>query len=76
MPPSTTQIIFLNFKDLLDKLTKKLESLCKLGMATVGRIAFFKMVLLPKMLYLFCTIPILINQKFFTNLRALLTKFI
>lgn len=60
LTPTTTQLFKYNYEPLLHKdlLHKDLLSYRSAGLSKLGRIAVLKMLILPKLLYLFRTLPI------------------
>uniref|UniRef100_A0A803J9X8 Reverse transcriptase domain-containing protein n=1 Tax=Xenopus tropicalis TaxID=8364 RepID=A0A803J9X8_XENTR len=65
-----------NFAPMFSKFQKLTQDWMYKDISWLGRLAAIKCNLLPKILYLFRTIPIHIPAKFFTSLQGLLTKFI
>uniref|UniRef100_A0A803J671 Reverse transcriptase domain-containing protein n=1 Tax=Xenopus tropicalis TaxID=8364 RepID=A0A803J671_XENTR len=65
-----------NFVPMLSKFQKLTQDWMYKDISWLGRIAAIKCNLLPKILYLFRTIPINIPAKFFTSLQGLVSKFI
>lgn len=65
-----------NYIELFQKIRKDLERWETLQLSLLGRIPTIKMNILPKLLYLFQTIPIKSDKKFFTDLNKIITKFI
>uniref|UniRef100_A0A8C6Y0H4 Uncharacterized protein n=1 Tax=Naja naja TaxID=35670 RepID=A0A8C6Y0H4_NAJNA len=72
----TTMLWEDNYIKILEQIKKDLEIWSKMQISLLGRIATIKMNILPKVLYLFQTIPILTNKKFFTDLDRMTMKFI
>uniref|UniRef100_A0A670ZPU2 Reverse transcriptase domain-containing protein n=1 Tax=Pseudonaja textilis TaxID=8673 RepID=A0A670ZPU2_PSETE len=65
-----------NYDKLLQQIKKDLESWNKLQLSLLGRIATIKMNILPKLLYLFQTIPIKLPKFFFDDINKVTLKFI
>uniref|UniRef100_A0A8C6VPD0 Immunoglobulin V-set domain-containing protein n=1 Tax=Naja naja TaxID=35670 RepID=A0A8C6VPD0_NAJNA len=65
-----------NYIKILKQIKKDLDNWNKMQISFLGRIATIKMNILPKVLYLFQTIPILTNNFFFTELDKMVMKFI
>ncbi|KAK9411286.1 hypothetical protein NXF25_002461 [Crotalus adamanteus] len=65
-----------NYKVLVQQIKKDLEKWGRLQLSLLGRIATIKMNILPKLLYLFQTIPISLDKKFFGELNKITTKFV
>uniref|UniRef100_A0A2D4EPT8 Reverse transcriptase domain-containing protein n=1 Tax=Micrurus corallinus TaxID=54390 RepID=A0A2D4EPT8_MICCO len=65
-----------NYDILIQQVKKDLELWAKLQISFLGRIAAIKMTILPKMLYLFQTIPIKLEKKFFEEMNKITRKFI
>lgn len=61
-----------NFTPLLSNISIDLKRMSKTQLSWVGRAAAFKMQVLPKILYLFRTLPIPIPIPFFTKCNSLL----
>lgn len=72
----TSNLYTTNYLPLLLQIQKEFVQLSKIHLTWVGRIAAYQMQILPKLLYLFRTIPIPIPNKFFKNLASSLNKFI
>lgn len=65
-----------NFVPLIDKLKLDLKKWNLLFLSLAGRINCVKMNILPRFLYLFQCIPILLTKSFFQNLDRLISSFI
>lgn len=65
-----------NYLTILKEVQESLERWKKLHLSILGRIALIKMKILPKILFLFQTVPILLKQGFFTELNRMVMKFI
>uniref|UniRef100_A0A8C5LYI8 Reverse transcriptase domain-containing protein n=1 Tax=Leptobrachium leishanense TaxID=445787 RepID=A0A8C5LYI8_9ANUR len=65
-----------NFAPLLTTLQKDLSTWNYTHISWLGRVAIIKMNLLPRLLYLFQTIPISLPKQFFSTLKSALIKYI
>ncbi len=65
-----------NFSQLLSRLTKDFHRWSLLPLSLVGRINCVKMNVLPKLLYIFQSIPIFIPKSFFVTLDGSISQFI
>uniref|UniRef100_A0A2H6MZ01 Reverse transcriptase domain-containing protein n=1 Tax=Micrurus carvalhoi TaxID=3147026 RepID=A0A2H6MZ01_9SAUR len=65
-----------NYDKLLQQTKKDLELWAKLQLSLLGRVATIKMSILPKVLYLFQTIPIGLEKPFFNELSKITQQFI
>lgn len=74
--PKTTQLYKANYKKLIDVLKGDLTRWDILPLSLVGRIEAVKMNLLPRLLFLFQSLPIWIPTSEFNALDKLLAKFI
>ena len=73
----TFSLLFIkNFGVLFEKCKQDMVRWSSLPLSLVGRVNLIKMIVLPKFLYLFQTIPILIRKKFFTTLDRWIAAFI
>lgn len=70
------QMIQLNYGPVMEQLTLQVSRWIHLPLSMAGRIALIKMKVLPRFLYLFCTIPIPLFHTFFSQLRSLLTRLV
>lgn len=61
---------------LIDTISKESVSLANVELSWSGRLAAFKMLLLPQILYIFRTLPIPVPSVHFKALSALLSRFI
>uniref|UniRef100_A0A8C5PA41 Reverse transcriptase domain-containing protein n=1 Tax=Leptobrachium leishanense TaxID=445787 RepID=A0A8C5PA41_9ANUR len=76
LAPSTKQILESNFFAILKTFRSDLSEWNGRMISWLGRIAALKMNLLPRLLYLFGALPIMVPLTFFTALRTALLKFI
>lgn len=65
-----------NFVKRYQQTVQQLEKWTKLPISLAGRINIIKMNVLPKYLFLFQCVPILLNKKFFTKIDSLISSFI
>uniref|UniRef100_A0AAR2IKV5 Reverse transcriptase domain-containing protein n=1 Tax=Pygocentrus nattereri TaxID=42514 RepID=A0AAR2IKV5_PYGNA len=65
-----------NFVPLLVKVEDDFARWSTLPLSLAGRVNLVKMAILPKFLYLFQHIPVLISKKFFNKLNKLVSKFL
>lgn len=54
----TSQTYEVNYKTLLQSISKEFSNIAKFELSWLGRVATFKMLILPKILYYFHTVPI------------------
>lgn len=73
---STHSLFSYNYLPLRTKLQTDLLQLGKHKLSWWGRLAAFKMIHLPQVLYLFRNLPIPIPTSYFKSLQALLSRFI
>lgn len=72
----TANLYKCNFLPLLSQIEEEFHQLRKIHLSWLGRIAAYKMQILPKLLYYFRTLPIPIPQLFFEKLASKLRQFI
>lgn len=65
-----------NYSLLLDKLSKKTSRLAKIELSWSGPLASFKMLLLPQISYIFCTLPIPIKPSHLKALNSILRQYV
>lgn len=65
-----------NVAPLLTETQKDTSKMGKQYLSWAGRLAAFKMSILPKILYVFRTLPIQIPLTFFSNIRKIISKFL
>lgn len=73
---SVQSLFKFNFKPLFDRTIKDFGRWSHLPMSLAGRVNALKMNILPKFLFLFQTIPIIINKSFFKQLDSEISSFI
>uniref|UniRef100_A0A8C5Q0C8 Reverse transcriptase domain-containing protein n=1 Tax=Leptobrachium leishanense TaxID=445787 RepID=A0A8C5Q0C8_9ANUR len=76
LAPTERQIYEANFLNILTTFRRDLSDWTTRMISWLGRIAVLKMNLLPRLLYLFSTLPIFIPLSFFSALRTILLRFI
>lgn len=75
IPPTINEIIPANYKPLIESVTQLINRWTKLPISLIGRINNYKMTILPKLLYIFQSIPLsplpssfqLLKKTFTTN---------
>lgn len=72
----SNQLYEANYKKLLQSVQTELMHMSKFEISWMGRIASFKMMVLPKILYIFRTVPIPLPTFFFNKLNTSLRSFI
>ena len=65
-----------NFVPLLKKVEEDFNRWSTLPLSLAGRVNLIKMTILPKFLYLFQHIPVLISKKFFAKVDTLISHFL
>lgn len=73
---STTTLVDANIKPLLTKLEAQLKEISKKELSWMGKLAAFKMLLLPQIIYIFRALPIHIPQHYIRNMLHLMCKFL
>lgn len=76
MTNKSSTLMEYNYLKLLRDIQKDLEKWDKLQLSLLGRIAAIKMNILPRVLFLFQTIPIILKQSFFQDLNKITSNFI
>ena len=64
------------FRPLLDKFKLDITRWASLPLSLTGRVSLIKMITLPRFLYTFQHIPVVISKSFFVNLDHLLNIFL
>lgn len=75
IPHHTSNLYKANFLDLFPKLSLELNKLKVSEISTTGRIAALKMFIVPKLLYLFRTVPIFLPKSFFQKITSMFSWF-
>lgn len=65
-----------NYERLVDKIKTDLQIWNKFGLSLMGRIAAIKILVLPKLMFLFQAIPVISNFKIFEKWQGILQKFV
>uniref|UniRef100_A0A3B3IBF2 Reverse transcriptase domain-containing protein n=1 Tax=Oryzias latipes TaxID=8090 RepID=A0A3B3IBF2_ORYLA len=73
---STSEMKKCNFESLLESIGEDFDRWSVLPLSLLGRVNLIKMTVLPKFLYLFQHIPILINKAFFDKLEKRISHFL
>ena len=73
---SASELVRENYTPFLQRLHTKLEALAKFELSWSGRLAAFKMQVLPQLLYVFRTLPIPVPSSFFLSAQSTLNKFL
>lgn len=76
IPSNLLRLYTLNYLTLLTQLRKELDTWNISPLLWFGRINTLKMDTLPKLLYLFQTVPITVPKHFFNSLRSMFIRFI
>lgn len=75
--PRNPKLIFkLNFTELLNKLTNRIDKWKLLLIFLIGRVNIVKMVILPKFIYLFQNLPVYLTASYFKLVDSILISFI
>lgn len=74
--PNITGLYATNYLPLLKQLASDLMQWAQELLSWFGRIAVIRMVALPRLLYIFQTLPIAVPLSFFKSLKALMTQFL
>lgn len=73
---STTSLFSRNYISLRTKIQDDLCKTAKYEFSWWGRLAAFKIIHLPQILYLFTTLPIPIPSSFFKSLQTMLSRYV
>lgn len=76
IPKRPSEIYALNFSPLLTKLRRLTDTRMDLPLSWFGRMNVLKMDILPKLLYLYQALPIVLPAAFFCTLRSMAIKFV
>lgn len=68
LTPKPEDLLTANYIPFQKSLQTKLNNLASLELSLLGRLAAFKMQILPQLLYLFRTLPITITNSYFNAL--------
>lgn len=71
-----SQLYNSNFEPLINSFAQEMHRLKKFYLSWSGRLAAYKMLLLPKLFYYFRALPIQIPSSFYINMQLSLSKFI
>lgn len=74
--PDVKQIVSLNYNPLVDRVREMLNRWTQMPLSMIGRINIIKMLILPKFLYLFQSLPLPLPDTFFHNINNMLSQFI
>lgn len=69
-------LLKLNFDEGLEKLKRCIDFWRTLPLSMIGRVNAIKMVSLPKFIYLFQNVPIIISADFFRRLESIILDFV
>lgn len=72
----TNNLFSHNFTPFLNTCKQDLQKISKQHLSWAGRVAAFKMFTLPKLLYLYRALPIVIPDTFFKSLQSMLRSYI
>lgn len=73
---SIAKLAEANYNPLIEDIGKELQLFAKFELSWAGRIATYKMIILPKILYIFHTLPIPVKSVYFHTLNSLLRSFV
>lgn len=76
LPRTTKNLYSCNFPPLLQTIQAANQQIAKHELSWTGRLAAFKMICLPQLLYYFRTIPIPLPTRFFRSLQTLFNRFL
>uniref|UniRef100_A0A8C5PAU0 Reverse transcriptase domain-containing protein n=1 Tax=Leptobrachium leishanense TaxID=445787 RepID=A0A8C5PAU0_9ANUR len=76
LPPDLTKLYDINFPPLWDALQTDLKEWSSLKISWFGRVGVLKMNILPRLLYLFSTVPVLLPPDFLASIRRTLSRFV
>lgn len=74
--PKLKDLYNLNFSPLLQTIKRDLERWCGLPLSLLGRIHLIKMNILPRLLYLFQMLPIMLSKKIIAQVNISIMSFI
>lgn len=79
LTPTTANLCKANYTPFLDKLRSKLRDMAKVELSWLGRLAAFKMTVLPQLIYLFRMLPIPVipvPNYFFSTAQSAINKYL
>ncbi len=74
--PTVNEIVAANYKPISDSITGLLNRWTKLSISLIGRVNILKISILPKLLYLFQSIPLPPQSSFFVLMKKTFTNLI
>lgn len=74
--PDVKQTVSLNYDPLVARVREMLNRWTRMPISMIGRINIIKMMILPKFLYLFQSLPLPLPDTFFHNINNMLKQFI
>ena len=74
--PCLKDLYKLNISPLLQTIKQDLDRWCGLPLSFLGRIHLIKMNILPRLLYFFQMLPVMVSKKVFTQLNSVIISFI
>lgn len=76
LTPKLKDLIKTNYTPFLNTLSPKLDKFARAKLSWTGRLAAFKMQILPQLLYLFRALPIPLPNSYFSSLHSILSKYL
>ncbi len=74
--PDVKHMVSLNYDLLVDRVREMLNRWAQMPISIIGQIDVMKMLILPKLLYHFQSLPLPLPETFFPNISELCNKFI